>query len=168
MTGRAGPDEKDTCRDYVVPRLRSSGWSEGLVRTEVPVVAPGSLSSRKGHRSIIHGRADYVLEPFAGVPVAVVEAKRLYSSPSQGLQQGIEYALRLDVPLVYATNGTGIRERDLASGTERDLDSFPTPAEAWARYVEVNRLDQAQQDAVRQPLNRVLVDASGTTTAPRS
>jgi type I restriction enzyme R subunit len=168
MSDRRGPDEKDTCRSYVVPRLRASGWTEALVRTEVPVVAEGSLSSRKGDRSVSDGRADYVLEPFPGVPVAVVEAKRLYASPWQGLQQGIEYALRLDVPLVYATNGYGIRERDLASGTERDLDSFPTPAETWARYVEVNELDEAQEDAIRQPLSRVLVDASGTTTTPRS
>lgn len=131
MSLSAGPNEKNTCSDYVVPRLRASGWSDDMIRTEVPVVAARSISSRRTSRVSSDGRADYVLEAFPGLPVAVVEAKRLYSAPSKGLQQGIEYAVRLDVPLVYATNGEGIRERDLASGTERDLDDFPTPAEVW-------------------------------------
>jgi type I restriction enzyme, R subunit len=168
MSGVGGPLEKDTCRDYVLPRLGSSGWQDGMVRAEVPVVAEHGISVGGRTRIARDGRADYVLEIVPGLPVAVVEAKRLYAKPADGLQQGIEYAARLDVPLVYATNGDGIRERDLASGQERTLESFPTPAEMWDRYVDVGRLTPRMQQVVRQPFNRSLVDADGTTREPRA
>lgn len=38
----------------------------------------------------------------------------------------------------------------------------------WARYVEVHGLDARQREALRQPLNRVHVDADGTTRETRS
>ncbi len=39
----------------------------------------------------------------------------------------------MSVRFAYATNGHQIREVDMHTGTETDIDSFPTPEELWER-----------------------------------
>src|SRR6266699_1177787 len=65
--------------------------------------------------------------------LAVIEAKAEYKLPSDGLQQAKDYAEILGVKFAYATNGHGIIEYDYFTGQERELDTFPTPGELWAR-----------------------------------
>lgn len=129
MTGR---NERDTCREFVVPRLVESGWADSF-RTEYVVRSDLATNTTLGG----DGRVDYLLEIVPGLPVGVVEAKREYSSPGQGLQQAIEYAVALDLPTAIASDGHAIIERDLSTGTERHLDAFPTPPELWDRYARV-------------------------------
>ncbi|HTA13125.1 MAG TPA: DEAD/DEAH box helicase family protein [Solirubrobacteraceae bacterium] len=103
----AGPLEKDTCRDYVLPRLKEAGWSDDQIQEQFRITDGRVVAVGKKHRRGDALRADYVLEYRPGVPVAVVEAKREYAIPGNGLQQAKDYARLLDLPFSYSTNADG-------------------------------------------------------------
>ncbi len=86
-------------------------------------------------------RADYLLHYTRDFPIAVVEAKAAYKLPADGLQQAKNYAEMLGLKFAYATNGHGIVEYDYFTGVERELATFPTPAELWARLRAGQGLD---------------------------
>jgi len=126
-----GLNESDTCRDYVRPALARAGWSEEQVHEQFRVQAdlPGGRLPAPAHRK---RRADYVVELEPGLPLMVIEAKRLWSAPDDGMQQAIRYATKLAVPLALSTNGTGWVLYDAATGHQRTIDDVPTPVEAWS------------------------------------
>ncbi|KGN33901.1 DEAD/DEAH box helicase [Knoellia sinensis KCTC 19936] len=162
-----GPPERDTCRDVILPALAKVGWADELIRPEYPVTAMRVVSGSGVERELGAGRVDYVLEVVSGLPVAVVEAKRAYRSAADGVQQAVRYAEQLDVPIAYASNGKEIIERDLLAGTERVVDSFMTPAEAWSRYASAHGLDKDGAELLQQPFNRIKRTASGDVIEPR-
>jgi type I restriction enzyme R subunit len=109
-----------------------------------------------------------VLELSPGFPVAVVEAKREYAQPGDGLQQAKEYAGLLDLPVALATNGHGIVEFDFRTGQERPLDAFPRPDELWERYRAWKGIaDEEVAEILREPFNRVLRNVDGSVKEPR-
>jgi type I restriction enzyme, R subunit len=112
----SGPLEKDTCRDYVLPRLKAAGWTDDQIQEQFPITDGRIISVGSKHRRADPLRADYVLEHRPGLPIAVVEAKREYAIPGKGLQQAKRYAHLLDVPLAYSSNGKGIVEDDREQG----------------------------------------------------
>jgi len=123
-----GPRESETCRDYVLPRLKAAGWTDDQIIEQYPITDGRIVPVGQRHRRDKPLRADYVLEYRPGVPVAVVEAKREYSIPAKGMQQAKRYGQLLDLPLAYATNGNGIVEDDRDTGLERDqLLQLPQP-----------------------------------------
>jgi type I restriction enzyme R subunit len=79
-------------------------------------------------------RVDYLLRYTRDFPLAVVEAKAVYKSAADGVQQAKEYAEMLGLKFAYATNGHEIIEVDYTTGRESPLNGYPTPAELWARY----------------------------------
>lgn len=99
-----GPNEAETCADFVLPTIVGAGWArvqiteQYAVQAELAIPITGVQAKR---------RADYVLEIAPGVPLVVIEAKRLWSSPGDGLQQAIRYARMLDALFALSTNGTG-------------------------------------------------------------
>jgi type I restriction enzyme R subunit len=157
----------------VVPRLQASGWTGRLV--EQYPVTDGKIVPvpRRGPRARDHRRdrpllADYVLEVEPGFPVAVVEAKREYKLPGDGLQQAMRYAQLLDLPFAYATNGRGIVEHDYDTGIERDLAAFPTPDELWQRYRSWKGIvDDSAAETLLLPFNRDLRLPNGDVKEPR-
>lgn len=161
-----GRNERDTCRDFVVPGLEESGWAD-LFREQYLVRRPRSLVGRTSESEPRNGFADYILETVPGLIVGVVEAKREYSTPGQGLQQAIEYAVALDVPTAIASDGRKIIERDLSTGTERELAAFPTPVELWDRYREFHGLTDESAEAFRQAFDTTLRNADGSIRQPR-
>jgi type I restriction enzyme R subunit len=163
-TGRHGPLEADTCRDYVVPRLKEAGWGDDQIVEQYRITDGRIVSVGKKHRRATPLRADYVLEYRPGLPVAVVEAKRSYSIPGKGLQQSKRYAALLDVPFAYSTNGKGIVEDDRNTGIERDdVVGFPAPEILWARYREWRGLDdEIVAEGVLLPFNRSLRNPDGS------
>jgi type I restriction enzyme R subunit len=88
----------------------------------------GSLTHRRRQK-----RADYLLRHTRDFTIAVVEAKAVYKSPGDGLQQAKEYAEILGLKFAYSTNGHGIIEFDYLTGQEQPISAFPTPDELWAR-----------------------------------
>jgi type I restriction enzyme R subunit len=168
-----GPREHETCRDYVVPRLQTAGWS-GHILEQYPVTdgkivpVPRRGPRARDHRRDRPLRADYVLEVQPGFPVAVVEAKREYKLPSDGLQQAMRYAQMLDLPFAYATNGRGIVEHDYDTGVERELAAFPTPEELWQRYRRWKGIvDDGAAETLLLPFNRDLRLPDGRVKEPR-
>jgi type I restriction enzyme R subunit len=163
-----GPLEIDTCRDYVVPALRAAGWAEEQIIEQHYFTDGRIVPTGKGHRRKEGKRADYVLEVAPGVPVAIVEAKRLYRAPGDGLQQGMEYAEILDLPLAYSSNGEGIVEHDFDTGLERNLAAFPGPDELWTRYRAWKGIaEESTAGALMLPFNRDLRNPDGSVKEPR-
>lgn len=164
-----GPLEKDTCRDYVLPLLKGAGWSEDQIAEQFPITDGRIVPVGKKHRRAKALRADYVLEYEPGVPIAVVEAKREYSIPGKGLQQAKNYALLLDLPFAYSTNGKSIIEDDRDTGRETDrLTEFPSPDALWARYRAWKGItEDSVADGLLLPFTRALRNHDGTVKAPR-
>jgi type I restriction enzyme R subunit len=165
-----GPLERDTCRDYVLPRLKAAGWSDDQIQTQFPITDGRIITVGSKHRRGVALRADYVLEYRPGMPVAVVEAKREYATPGKGLQQAKDYAQRLDLPFAYSTNGKGIVEDDRDTGLETDrLVAFPSPEELWSRYRVWKGIEEEDSVAagVVLPCSRALHNADGSVKEPR-
>jgi len=132
----------------------------------VPVPRRGPRG--RDHRRDRPLRADYVLEVEPGFAVAVVEAKRAYKLPADGLQQAMRYARMLDIPFAYATNGEGIVEHDFDSGLESELARFPTRDELWRRYRTWKGIvDDTVADTLLLPFNRDLRLPDGRVKEPR-
>lgn len=126
-------NEADTCRKYVEPKLYAAGWTEEQISeqksfTDGRIVIAGARPIRRPQK-----RADYLLRYRRDFPLAVVEAKAAYRSPSDGLQQAKEYAQILGLKFAYATNGHGIIEHDFITGVESELAGFPSPEDLWTR-----------------------------------
>ncbi len=147
------PNEADTCRRFVVPRLQAAGWecdphriNEQVTFTDGRIVVTGRCGRRRPGK-----RADYILRYQPDLPIAVVEAKPTYATPGDGLQQAKDYAEVLGFKFAYATNGQGIIEFDYTTGLEREIDTFPTPAELWARLSVHESINNAAADTLLTP-----------------
>lgn len=141
--GRDPYGEADTRSKLIDPSLYSVGWTEDHMRREETA---GGIEVIGGEaRRVSRGRVDYTLRLKASAtsqPVAVsyIEAKAETKQPTQGLQQGKDYAAaskRLNVPFVFSTNGHMFVEYDHFTGQTtgpKPLSQFPTPEELRARY----------------------------------
>ncbi len=78
-TASRRPTEADTCRDYVVPRLKEAGWDDDQIVEQYRITDGRIITVGEKHRRAAELRADYVLEYRPGVPIGVVEAKRQHS-----------------------------------------------------------------------------------------
>ncbi len=67
-------------------------------------------------------RADYLLKYRRDFTLAVIEAKSVYKTPGEGLQQAKEYAEILGLKFAYSTNGKGIIEYDFVKGERGKAD----------------------------------------------
>ncbi len=76
----------------------------------------------------------------ARLPARGVEAKVLYKTAEQAVQQARQYAEMLGLKFAFATNGHEIIECDYFAGTEVKRPDFPTPAELWERYRSGNNI----------------------------
>jgi type I restriction enzyme, R subunit len=52
---------------------------------------------------------------------------------AEGVGQAKDYAGKMDVRFTYATNGQGVYGIDMKTGSEGELDQYPTPEELWNR-----------------------------------
>ena len=132
--------ERDVCTKFITPALSSAGWDlHTQIREEVSftkgrIIVRGKLHSRgKGKR------ADYILYAHPNQPIALIEAKDANQSVGAGMQQALDYAETLDIPFVFASNGSGFLFHDrtgTATTTETllTLAEFPSPADLWTRY----------------------------------
>src|SRR5690349_24797925 len=93
--------ERDICTKFITPALRAAGWDEmSQVREEVSftkgrIIVRGKLVTRGQAK-----RADYVLYFKPNIPLALIEAKDNTHSIGDGMQQALDYAQTLQVPVV--------------------------------------------------------------------
>ncbi|WP_143237523.1 EcoAI/FtnUII family type I restriction enzme subunit R [Boudabousia liubingyangii] len=146
--------EEDVKQRFITPALvETAGWDREQLFMEA--FAPGQIivDGRKTRRGR-NLRADYVLRmKGTGKAIAVVEAKGGNRSVSAGLQQAMGYAVKLDAPFAYSSNGTGFIEHDFLTGAEREfgLGEFPSEDELWQRYVDARGLSGESQQVLREP-----------------
>ena len=125
MASKKDLSERDVCTQFILPAIKKAGWDIATqVREEVSftdgrIYVKGNKTTR-GERK----RADFILYYKPNIPIAIIEAKSNKLSVKAGIQQGVEYADILDIPVVYSSNGDGFYEHDktLSSGQiERNL-----------------------------------------------
>jgi len=149
--------ERDICTKYITPALQAAGWDihsqirEQLYFTKGRVFVRGKTVKRGKAKF-----ADYVLYHQPDLPLAIVEAKDNKHSVGDGMQQALDYAEILDLPFAFSSNGDAFLFHDRSgqsSPVERELtlDTFPSPAELWASYVDWKQLNENQQRLVEQP-----------------
>jgi len=139
-------NEADTCRKYVLPKLKEAGWTDDQIGeqktfTDGRIMVAGRKTSRGKPK-----RADYLLRYKRDYMLAVVEAKADDLKPTDGMQQAKDYAQILGLYFAYSTNGKGIVEYDFTTGLEQEVDAFPSPQELWNRLRVFKGLDPALED----------------------
>ncbi|MCA1472885.1 DEAD/DEAH box helicase family protein [Bradyrhizobium sp. IC3195] len=153
---KRGLSERDICTKFITPALREAGWDEMLqIREEVSftkgrIIVRGKLVTRGRAK-----RADYILYFKPNIPIALIEAKDNNHGVGHGIQQGLDYAATLDIPFVFSSNGDGFVFHDRTGQrtpveVNLGLDSFPSPADLWARYRAWKGLDAEAEKIVLQ------------------
>ena len=144
-------NESDTRLKLIDPALKDAGWDpQKQIFTEYyftdgEIIVRDKLHTRKSPK-----KADYLLMHKRDVPLAIVEAKDTNHTVEAGLQQAMGYAISLDVPFAYSTNGRGFAEHDFTTGKVRRLamDEFPAPEELWERYRESRGIETERAEEV--------------------
>jgi type I restriction enzyme R subunit len=132
--------ERDICTKFISPAVKLAGWDEmRQVREELSftkgrILVRGKLVTRGKAK-----RADYVLYYKPNIPIAIIEAKDNNCSVGSGMQQALDYAASLNIPFAFSSNGDGFVFHDRSGASAEvevnlGLDSFPSPADLWARY----------------------------------
>lgn len=174
MNTKSSLSERDIITKYILPAIEASGWDKrNQIREEVSFTAgrifvKGKLTKR-GEKK----RADIIIYYKSNIPVAVVEAKDNKHAVGAGMQQSLEYASTLDIPVAISSNGDGfvIQYRRNCGGSDAsgkaiisenaDLDHFPTPSELWNCYKRYNNIET--KEAEETSLCSYFFDAEGKT-----
>jgi type I restriction enzyme R subunit len=127
-------NEAETRAELIDPALKAAGWGvvEGsrIRREKLCEITPGRIEGKgKRGKPLI---ADYILE-YRNTKLAVIEAKAVTMSITEGVGQAKLYAGKLGVRFTYATNGKGIYGIDMHTGAEGDVEAYPSPDELWNR-----------------------------------
>ena len=131
-------NEAETRAEHIDPTLKASGWGvvEGSRILREHGITLGRLQG--GGKRAKGDIADYVLV-YRNTKIGVVEAKAWDKHYTEGVGQAKSYAAKLAVRFTYSTNGQQIYGIDMATGTEGDVEAFPTPDELWAlTFAEAN------------------------------
>lgn len=146
--------EEDIKLRFITPALQKSDWDiHSQIRCEY-YYTDGKINVRENVASRGKGKkVDYLLSYRSNMPIAIVEAKDNNVTVSHGIQQAIGYAVDLDIPFAYSSNGSGFYEHDRITGKEREinLDEFPTPDKLWNRYKEEKNLTEEETKIITQP-----------------
>ena len=167
MDTKSGLSERDIITKYILPAIEASGWDKQTqIREEVSFTAGRIFVKGKKTKRGEKKRADIIIYYKPNIPVAVVEAKDNKHPMGAGMQQALEYAGTLDIPVAIASNGDGfvIQYRKNCGNVvseNADLDHFPTPTELWECYKKYNGLET--QDAEETSLSSYFFDAEGRT-----
>lgn len=167
MTNKKDLSERDICTQFILPAMVKAGWdTEKQIRQEV-FFTDGRIFV-KGNKSIRGKRkfADYVLYIKPNIPIAVIEAKDNKHAIGDGIQQALDYAKILDVPLAFSSNGDGFLQHDFSGHfseveSELSLDSFPSPEELWKAYKKFKNIQTEEEEKVSQ--HDYFFDGSGRT-----
>ena len=164
MLNKKNLSETDICRMFITPALQKSGWdSHSQILQEVSftdgkIYVRGKLTAR-GDRK----RADYILY-YQDNPIAIIEAKDNKHSVRSGIQQALGYAITLDIPCVFSSNGDGFlfhdrTKTDATIETELTIDEFPSPDVLWEKYKQYKGIVTPNGEKIA--LQKYFSDGSG-------
>ena len=148
--------ERDICSKFIGPAIKRAGWDgmmqirEEVAFTKGRIIVRGKLVTRGKAK-----RADYILYYKPNIPIAIVEAKDNNHSIGDGMQQALDYAVTLNIPFVFSSNGDGFVFHD-RTGTSMEkeatlsLDAFPSPNELWSKYRTWKGLSSDEEAIVLQ------------------
>ena len=165
--------ERDICTKYITPAVNQAGWDEMTqVREEVSftkgrIIVRGKLVTRGRAK-----RAEYVLYYKPNIPIAIIEAKDNNCSVGDGMQHALEYAVTLDIPFVFSSNGDGFVFHDrtgLSSEKEARLalNAFPPPGQLWASTAHGKDCRQLKRNSSSRITSMMEVAKSPATTNAR-
>ena len=148
--------EEDIKLQFITPAITKK-WALSLITMETRITdgqinLRGNMVSRKEAK-----KADYILYLNESTPIAIVEAKDNKHAVGDGLQQAMQYAIMMDIPFAYSSNGDGFMEHDFLTGEERSIsmEDFPSPDALYARFkAGANHgegLTQQEESVIRQP-----------------
>ena len=176
MDNKSSLSERDIITKHILPAIEQSGWNKQTqIREEVTFTAGRIFVKGKKTKRGEKKRADIIIYYKPNIPAAVVEAKDNKHTVGAGMQQALEYAGTLDIPVAISSNGDGFviqyRKNCGPKGADgksivsenADLDHFPTPAELWECYKRYNNLET--KEAEETSLCSYFFDAEGR--APR-
>ena len=156
MINKKALSERDICTKFITPAIDKAGWDiEKQVREEFSFTAgriyvKGNLWTRGKQK-----RADYILYYKPNIPIAVIEAKDNNHSISAGIQQALDYANILDIPVAFSSNGDGfiMHDRTAKDGKiEKQLsnEEFPSPEELWNIYKTYKGISEPSVEKIAQ------------------
>jgi type I restriction enzyme R subunit len=150
--------EQDISSKYILPAVRSAGWSENQIREQVTFTDGRILVKGNAVKRGKRKRADIILYYKPNIPVAIIEAKDNKHSVGAGMQQSLgyahalEYSYDLDIPVVYSSNGDAFLEHDRTTETNPErtiaMDDFPSPAELWAKYKTYKGIETEEEERI--------------------
>lgn len=155
--------EEDIKHLYITPAIEKQ-WDRTLITMET-AITDGTINIQ-GNKPVREKpkKVDYLLYLRTNYPIAVVEAKDWNHSVSAGMQQAMDYAMMLDLPFAYSTNGQMFHEHDFLTGKERtfSMDEFPSSHELISRYKQEKGITSQEEQVIDSPYY-----SSAETYAPR-
>ena len=150
--------EEDIKLRYITPAILAKGWSVQDITMETKVkLTDGKINLRGNLVARNKAKfADYILYYNRATPIAIVEAKDANHSVSFGMQQAKEYAVMMDIPFAFSSNGFGFQEYDFLTGKERSfpMDEFPTKEELYARFLHESNAGEGITDNELKVINQ--------------
>ncbi|MGD9487785.1 MAG: EcoAI/FtnUII family type I restriction enzme subunit R [Calditrichaceae bacterium] len=165
MTSKRDLTERDIITKYIIPNLEKAGWDiQKQVREEVYFTAGRIYVKGNKTKRGKAKKADIIFYYKSNIPIAVIEAKDNKHSVGAGMQQGLDYAEILDIPVAYSSNGDGFLEHDRTKSTgqietELSLENFPAPEELWLRYKKFKGIETSEQERISS--HDYFIDGSG-------
>lgn len=154
MTDKRELSEQDICTKYILPALVRAGWDitkqvrEQVYFTDGRIYVKGNQAKRgKGKK------ADYILYYKPNIAIAVIEAKKNIYPVGAGMQQALNYAEILDLPVAFSSNGDGFLEHDRSGFSnlieqELSLDNFPSPKQLWQKYKQYRGIETPEAEKI--------------------
>ena len=154
MTNKRELSEADICTQYILPALVRAGWDiskqvrEQVYFTDGRIYVQGNRTKRGTGK-----KADYILYHKPNIPIAIIEAKKNIFSLGHGMQQALEYAAILDLPVAFSSNGDGFLEHDISGFSslveqELSLDNFPSPDQLWQKYKKYKQIETPEAEEI--------------------
>lgn len=146
--------ERDICTKFITPALEKAGWDKRTQFLEEVSFTAGKIHVRgklTGRGQV--KRADYILYHHSN-PIAIIEAKDNQHSIHAGMQQGLNYAALLDIPVIFSSNGDGFVFHDRTNPTHMEqiltLDEFPSPQTLWLIYKKFKGITTLEAEKIAE------------------